>query len=65
MACGATSQASPIAATGCLLIRACMDTITIERSSEGTTVRMQRAIGPGRAGASVDLRGVDGAGAVT
>ena len=27
---------------GLLLIRACMDTITVERSSEGTTVRMQR-----------------------
>ena len=50
---------------GLLLIRACMDTITIERSSEGTTVRMQRAIGPGRAGPSVDLRGIDGADAVT
>ena len=31
---------------GLLLIRACMDTITVERSSEGTTVRMQRAMRP-------------------
>ncbi|MEP6757875.1 MAG: GAF domain-containing protein [Actinomycetota bacterium] len=33
---------------GLLLIRACMDTIAIERSTEGTTVRMQRAIGAAR-----------------
>ena len=33
---------------GLLLIRACMDTITIEPSNEGTTVRMQRATGAAR-----------------
>jgi serine/threonine-protein kinase RsbW len=45
---------------GLRLIRACMDTITIEPTNEGTTVRMQRATGAARA----QHVGVDGAGSV-
>ena len=51
---------SPERGHGLKLIRACMDTITIEPSTEGTTVRMQRTIGASRG----LLTGVDGVPAV-
>jgi serine/threonine-protein kinase RsbW len=50
---------------GLVLIRACMDTITIERSSEGTTVRMQRATRPPRGAIPSGVVGIDGGSVVS